>query len=141
MADPSDIRRPLPQPTPTTEPFWQGLRERRVRIQYSPSSDQWVFYPRSHAPLTLADDLEWRDISGEGTLYTYTIARRPTSPDFAGEEPQIIAVIELDEGPRLTTTLVDVAEGEIKVGMRVSPVFEDQPGGEITLLRYGPARA
>ena len=71
MADPSDIRRPLPQPTPTTEPFWQGLRERRVRIQYSPSSGQWVFYPRSHAPLTLADDLEWREIAGTGTLYTY----------------------------------------------------------------------
>ena len=141
MADPSDIRRPLPRPTPTSEPFWQGLRERRVRIQYSPSADQWVFYPRSHAPLTLADDLEWRDISGEGTLYTYTIARRPTSPDFAGEEPQIIAVIELDEGPRLTTTLVNVGEDAIKVGMRVRPVFEDQPDSEITLLRYEPASA
>ena len=141
MADLSDIRRPLPRPTPTSEPFWQGLRERRVRIQYSPSSDQWVFYPRSHAPLTLADDLEWHDISGEGTLYTYTIARRPTSPDFAGEEPQIIAVIELDEGPRLTTTLVNVAEDAIKVGMRVRPVFEDQPDSEITLLRYEPANA
>ncbi len=141
MADPSDIRRPLPQPTPRTKPFWQGLRERRVRIQYSPSSDQWVFYPRSHAPLTLADDLEWRDVSGEGALYTYTIARRPTSPDFTGEEPQIIAVIELDEGPRLTTTLVNIAEDAIKIGMRVRPVFEDQPGAEITLLRYEPASA
>ena len=139
MAGSTDISRPLPQPTPTTEPFWHGLRERRVRIQYSPSSDQWVFYPRSHAPLTLADDLEWRDVPGNGALYTYTIARRPTSPDFAGEEPQIIAVVELDEGPRLTTTLVNVAEGEIEVGMRLSPVFEDAEGGEITLLRYEPA--
>lgn len=140
MPGPTDISRPLPRPTPTTEPFWQGLRERRVRVQYSPSSDQWVFYPRSHAPLTLADDLEWRDVSGNGMLYTFTIARRPTSPDFAGEEPQIIAVVELDEGPRLTTTLVNVAEGEIEVGMRLSPVFEDAEGGEITLLRYEPAR-
>ena len=139
MADPSDIRRPLPQPTPITEPFWQGLRERRVHIQYSPSSDQWVFYPRSHAPLTLADDLEWREIAGTGTLYTYTIARRPTSPDFAGEEPQIIAVVELDEGPRLTTTLVNVAEDAIKVGMRLRPVFDDVEGAEVTLLRYEPA--
>ena len=139
MADPSDIRRPLPQPTPTTEPFWQGLRERRVRIQYSPSSGQWVFYPRSHAPLTLADDLEWREIAGTGTLYTYTIARRPTSPDFAGEEPQVIAVVELDEGPRLTTTLVNVAEDAIKVGIRLRPVFDDVEGAEVTLLRYEPA--
>jgi len=141
MADQSDqeISRPLPTPIPRTQPFWDGLRERKVRIQYSPSSDQWVFYPRSHAPLTLADDLEWREISGEGTLYTYTIARRPTAPDFADEEPQIIAVVELAEGPRLTSTLVNVNEDQIAVGMRVQPVFEDVPGAETTLLRYEPA--
>ena len=132
-------QRPLPTPIDRTQPFWDGLRERKVCIQYSPSSDKWVFYPRSHAPLTLADDLEWREISGEGTLYTYTIARRPTAPDFAGEEPQIIAVVELNEGPRLTSTLVNVEESEISVGMRVRPVFEDVPGTETTLLRYEPA--
>lgn len=131
--------RPLPTPIDRTQPFWDGLREHKVKIQYSPSSDRWVFYPRSHAPLTLADDLEWREISGEGSLYTYTIARRPTAPDFAGDEPQIIAVVELDEGPRLTSTLVNVDEHEIAVGMRLCPVFEDVPGAELTLLRYEPA--
>lgn len=131
-------QRPLPQPIERTRPFWDGLRERKVRIQYSPSSDQWVFYPRSHAPLTLADDLEWREISGAGTLYTYTIARRPTAAEFAGEEPQIIAVVELDEGPRLTSTLVNVEEDAITVGMRVQPVFDDIDE-QTTLLRYEPA--
>ncbi len=131
-------QRPLPQPIERTRPFWDGLRERKVRIQYSPSSDQWVFYPRSHAPLTLADDLEWREIAGTGTLYTYTIARRPTAAEFAGEEPQIIAVVELDEGPRLTSTLVNVEEDAITVGMRVRPVFDDIDA-QTTLLRYEPA--
>ena len=134
-----ELRPPLPTPIDRTQPFWDALREHRVKIQYSPSSDQWVFYPRSHAPLTLQTDLEWREISGEGTLYTYTIARRPTAPDFAGEEPQIIAVVELDEGPRLTSTLVNVAEDQICIGMRVRPSFEDVPGTETTLLRYEPA--
>ncbi len=139
MPDPQ-VDRPLPTPIPRTEPFWEGLRARKVKIQYSPSSDQWVFYPRSHAPLTLADDLEWREISGEGTLYTYTIARRPTAPDFDGDEPQIIAVVELNEGPRLTSTLVNVDEDAISVGMRVRPFFDDVPGTEMTLLRYEPVR-
>ncbi len=133
------LRPPLPTPIDRTQPFWDALREHTVKIQYSPSSDQWVFYPRSHAPLTLQTDLEWREISGEGTLYTYTIARRPTAPDFAGEEPQIIAVVELDEGPRLTSTLVNVAEDRISIGMRLRPSFEDVPGTETTLLRYEPA--
>lgn len=131
-------QRPLPQPIERTRPFWDGLRERKVRIQYSLSSDQWVFYPRSHAPLTLANDLEWREIAGTGTLYTYTIARRPTAAEFAGEEPQIIAVVELDEGPRLTSTLVNVKEDAIAVGMRVRPVFDDIDT-QTTLLRYEPA--
>ena len=135
---PDTPRRPLPQPIERTRPFWDGLRERKVRIQYSPSSDQWVFYPRSHAPLTLADDLEWREIPGTGALYTYTIARRPTAAEFAGEEPQIIAVVELDEGPRLTSTLVNVAEADIRVGMRLRPVFDDVDE-QTTLLRYEPA--
>ena len=134
-----ELRPPLPTPIDRTQPFWDALREHTVKIQYSPSSDQWVFYPRSHAPLTLQTDLEWREISGEGTLYTYTIARRPTAPVFAGEEPQIIAVVELDEGPRLTSTLVHVAEDQISIGMRVRPWFEDVPGTETTLLRYEPA--
>ena len=133
-----ELRPPLPTPIVRTQPFWDALREHTVKIQYSPSSDQWVFYPRSHAPLTLQTDLEWREISGEGTLYTYTIARRPTAPDFAGEQPQIIAVVELDEGPRLTSTLVNVAEDQISIGMRVRPSFEDVPGTETTLLRYEP---
>ena len=129
----------MPQPIERTRPFWEGLREHRVRIQYSPSSDCWVFYPRSHAPLTLADDLEWRDIAGTGALYTYTIARRPTAAEFVGAEPQIIAVVELDEGPRLTTTLVNVDEAEITVGMRLQPVFDDVDE-QTTLLRYEPVR-
>jgi uncharacterized OB-fold protein len=119
-----------------TQPFWDGLREHKVRIQYSPSADRWIFYPRILAPGTLADDLEWREISGTGTLYTYTVARYPTAPPWADDVPQLLAVIELDEGPRFTSEVVDVAPEDIAVGARVRPVFCDVPGTDITLLRY-----
>ena len=111
MPEPARCDRPLPTPI-DAHPTLLG-RPARTQGQdpvLALQRTEWVFYPRSHAPLTLEDDLEWREISGEGTLYTYTIARRPTAPDFAGEEPQIIAVVELDEGPRLTSTLVNVEE-------------------------------
>lgn len=128
--------KPLPEPTPVSQPFWDGLAEGKIRIQYSPSSDQWVFYPRTFAPGTLADDLEWREISGAGTLYTFTVAERPTAPPWADAVPQLLAVVEWDEGPRLSTELVDVDPDDIEVGMRVEPVFCDEDG--ITLLRYRP---
>jgi uncharacterized protein len=133
------MAKPLPVPTPVSRPFWDALREHRIRIQYSPSADRWVFYPRILAPGTLADDLEWREISGLGTLYSFTVARYPTAPPWAGDVPQLLAVVELDEGPRLTTELVNVAPERIEVGIRVRPVFCDVPDSDVTLLRYEPA--
>jgi uncharacterized OB-fold protein len=133
------MTKPMPEPTPVTEPFWNALREHKIRIQYSPSSDRYVFYPRVLAPRTLADDLEWREISGEGTLYTFTVADRPTAPPWADSLPQLLAIVEWDEGPRLSTEMVNVDPSELRVGMRVKPVFCDYPDNDITLLRYEPA--
>lgn len=133
------MEKPLPTPTPTTQKFWDGLRNREVWIQYSPSSEKWVFYPRILAPGTLVDDLEWRQVSGMGKLYTFTIARKPTAPPWNDDLPQLLAVVELDEGPRITSELVNVQEDSIRVDMRVRPVFSDQPDSDITLLRYEPA--
>ena len=131
--------KPMPEPTPATQPFWDALGRHTVVIQYSPSSDQYVFYPRVLAPGTLADDLEWREISGMGTLYTFTISERPTAPPWADSLPQLLAVVEWDEGPRLSTEMVNVDPGDLFVGMRVKPVFFDYPDDGITLLRYEPA--
>ncbi|MET7402555.1 OB-fold domain-containing protein [Dactylosporangium sp. NPDC005572] len=134
------LARPYPVPTPTTKPFWDGLAEGRIVIQYSPSQDQYVFYPRVLAPGTLADDLEWREISGIGTLYTFAVAQSPVSAHFADAIPQLLAVVEWDEGPRFSTEMVNVGTDALKVGMRVSPVFVPYPEHNITMLRYEPAR-
>jgi uncharacterized protein len=130
--------RPLPEPTPVSKPFWQGLIEHRIRVQYSPSLGRYVFYPRTLAPGTLADDLEWREIDGAGSVYTFTVAQRPTGPPWADAVPQILAVVQWDAGPRFSTELVDVHPSDVRIGMRVSPVFCDIPDAGVTLLRYRP---
>jgi uncharacterized OB-fold protein len=134
-----DFDKPMPIPTPTTQPFWDALAEHRIRIQYSPSAQQFVFYPRVLAPGTLADDLEWREISGAASLYTFTVAYRPVAPHFAAELPQLLAVAQWDEGPRFSTELVNAEPADLKVGMRLKPVFFDHPDAGITMLRYEPA--
>jgi uncharacterized protein len=105
------VTAPLPEPTPVSQPFWDALREHRILIQYSPSANRYVFYPRTLVPGTLADDLVWREIDGAGTLYTYTVARRPTGPPWAEKLPQLLAVVEWDAGPRVSTELVDIEPG------------------------------
>ena len=133
-------RPPMPEPTPVSRPFWDALREERVLIQYSPSAQAYVFYPRTLAPGTLADDLEWREISGRGTLHTFTVSGRPTAPPWADAVPQLLAVVEWDEGPRCSTEMVEVEPGDLRVGMRVEPVFCPDPESGMTLLRYRPER-
>ena len=121
------IDTPLPNPTPLTEPFWQGLNEHKILLQHCNACDGWTFYPRSHCSHCLSTDWTWREVSGAGAIYTYTIARRPTAPQFRGSEPQMMAVVELDEGVRLNTLIVSAEENELHVGQRVTPVFIAQP--------------
>jgi uncharacterized OB-fold protein len=131
--------KPFPIPTPTSQPFWDGLAQRQVRIQQCRACQSWIFYPRVICPRCWAADLDWKEIAGTGTLYTFTICRKPTHPLFADEVPQLLAVVQLDEGPRLTSTLVNVKEQDIRVGMRLKPYFDDVAGRNVTLLRYQPA--
>ncbi len=132
-----DLVKPIPRPSPTTRPFWDGLNERKVQIQRCDGCDSWVFYPRTRCPSCLSDLLIWREVSGQGVLYTYTLARQPTAPHFADETPQQLAVVELDEGVRMTSTLVNVEPSDIVIGMRLQPYF-DQVTDAVTLLRYQP---
>ncbi len=133
-----DLVKPLPVPTPTSEPFWQGLREERVTLQQCDACSHWVFYPRTRCDACLSESLTWKTVSGVGIVYTFTVARVPTAPHFEDETPQLLAVVELDVGARLTTTLVDVQPGAVTVGMAVRPVF-DHVSDATTLLRFAPA--
>lgn len=134
---PAGMERPRPLPIPVTRPFWDALARGEVLLQHCAACGTWVYYPRIRCPHCLSDDLPWERVRGTGTVYTFTIGRQPTHPAFADDVPQLIAVVELDEGPRLTTTLVEVAPEDIVVGMAVEPVFDAGDDG-ITLLRFRP---
>ena len=126
-----------PVPTPTSQPFWDALADGRVLIQRCRQCDTWVYYPRARCSACLADALTWTEVSGEGTVYTFTVARQPTTPAFAEVVDPIIAVVELDEGVRLTTSLEGVDPADVRVGMRVRPVFAEAEDG-LRLLRHEP---
>lgn len=130
--------KPLPQATPISAPYWEGLKAHEVRIQQCEEHGHWFFFPRRHCPVCASRNVVWRKVSGEGTLHTFTVTRVPTMPEFTDEMPQLLAVVELDEGPHVNTTLVGVEPAALRVGQRVRPVFDDRPGS-ITLLRYTSA--
>ena len=131
--------KPLPTPTEISAPFWNGLKEGRLTLPHCKSCGHWIFFPRRHCDKCWSQDLEWKEVKGTGTLYTYTLTRVPTLPDFADEMPQKMAVVELDEGVRINTTLIGLDEAEIKVGMRVKPVFDTVKSDGTALLRFTAA--
>jgi uncharacterized OB-fold protein len=127
-----------------TQPFWDALREERVLLQRCGACDSWVYYPRARCPRCLSGDLTWHEVSGRGHLFSFTVTHQPTTFQFADEMPQLIAIVELDEGVRLTSTLVgpvgsahdgEAQPGNLHIGTPVVPVFDHGDDG-ITLLRY-----
>ncbi|WP_420640114.1 Zn-ribbon domain-containing OB-fold protein [Candidatus Poriferisocius sp.] len=128
--------RPLPTPTPITAPYFDGLRNRRLMLQRCPRHG-YFFYPRGRCPHCLGDDWEWGELSGRGTVYSFTVDRAGHDPALAGRIPYVVALVDLDEGPRLVGNVVDCDVDAVAVGMAVEAAYEDV--GDATLLGFRPA--
>jgi uncharacterized OB-fold protein len=128
--------RPLPDPSALTQPFWAAAKERELRIQRCHACDTHLFYPRYLCTACGSDDLRWCLVSGRATVFTFTVARRPTHPALADRVPYVIAVVELEEGPKLTTNLVDIDPEDVAIGLSVQATFEDVD--DVTLVQFRP---
>jgi uncharacterized OB-fold protein len=138
MSSPSPaIPKPLPQPTPTTQPFWDAAAQRKLILPVNAAGEVY-WYPRALDPGTLTQPSGWREASGKGTVYAFTVDRRGTAPAFAADAPYVIAIIELDEGPHFTTNIVGCDIEDVQVGLRVEATYEDVGEG-VTLVKFKPA--
>jgi uncharacterized OB-fold protein len=130
-------RKPLPEPNETTRPFWEGVRAHQLRLQRCRDCHKRVFYPRVVCPFCLSEHLEWFTASGKGKVYSYTVVRRAMHPAFRVDVPYVLAIVELDEGPRLTTNIVGVVPEEVRVDMPVRAAYDDVTP-DLTLLKFEP---
>jgi uncharacterized OB-fold protein len=128
--------RPLPWPNPTTQPYFDAARRHRLVLQRCPR-DGFFFYPRSRCPSCLRSDWTWQQVSGNGRVHSFTVDRVGHVPALRKLAPYAVAIVELDEGPRMTARLVECDPDAVKVGMRVSVVFEDVE--DATLVHFRPA--
>ena len=100
----SEYKKPLPYPTPETQRFWDGCRKHELWLPFCPSCNDYFFYPRPFCPRCFSWNVDWKQASGKGTLYTFAIQYRPQAPGF--QPPYVTAIVQLDEGPRLMTNLL-----------------------------------
>ena len=105
----AEFRKPIPQPTPETQDFWDGTKAGELRLQRCTACSNVYFPPRPFCPNCASRKVESFVSSGRGKLSTYIINTRP-APGFEADAPYAIAVVELNEGPRLMTSIVGVAQ-------------------------------
>jgi uncharacterized OB-fold protein len=117
--------KPLPEITPVTKPFWDYCRAHELRMQYCTNCSEWIWYPKAWCPSCGArDGIEWRILSGNGTIYSFTVIRQviDNSPAFQPELPFVIGLVELEEGPRIYS---NVDNKDLLIGEKVSVYFDD----------------
>lgn len=134
-------KRPIPESTPETEEFWAGARRGELRIQRCNACGKAYFFPRPFCPNCSSKDVAWFTASGRGTLYSYVINYRPAY-GFQDYVPYVIAVVQLDEGPRMMTNIIGVepAPENLPIDMPVEVTWEKQDD-TITLPIFRPIGA
>lgn len=129
---------PVPVPTPTAQPFWDGTKENKIMIQWCRICDTTIWYPREFCPNCIEIDVspEWIEASGQGRIHTFSIIRQAAHPYFQEKVPYLFGVVELAEGVRMYTNfLMPVDEAEC--GLPVEPVFKEI-SEDFTIVQWQP---
>lgn len=127
----------VPAPDAVTEPFWKAAARGVLSMQRCGTCKKLVFYPRPICPNCGSQRLEWETLSGVGTVYSFSVVYRPAHPGMAQEVPYVVALVEIEDGVRLMTNLVECDPDKIEVGMEVEAVFE-KLSDEISLPLFRP---
>ena len=136
----SAYAKPLPQVTPEMKPFWDAARRHELVVQRCTGCGTHRFPARDICSRCLSRDAAWTPVSGRGSVFSWAIMHQVYHPGFAAEVPYAVVVIELDEGVRLVSNLVDCAPADIRAGMPVEVVFDDV-ASDVSLPKFRPRRS
>jgi len=129
-----------PQVTSETQPFWDGTAEGRIDLAQCSACGLIPWYPRAVCPDCQGTEFSWKTMAGTGTVYSFSVTRAGGGRAWKPHLPFVVAYVELDEGPRLLTNLVDCDPDQVTIGMEVTAVFEPTAEGP-ALIRFRPASA
>ena len=132
------MRFDLPAPEAETQPFWDAARERRLLIKRCADCGEAHFYPRPFCPSCWGEQVTWEEASGAATLYTYSTVHVNDLPPFPERVPYVAAIVELAEGPRMMTNVVDCEPDRVEVGMSLQVTYRELDE-EFTIPVFAPA--
>ncbi len=136
MTDPARREKPAPIVTPETRPFWEAAQVEELHIQRCNTCEQHYFYPRPFCPACFSQNVSWLRVSGRATLVSYVINHRPV-PGWEDDGPYAIALVELEEGPRMATNIVGIPNtpDDLLLDMPLQVCFVEQSGMKVPKFR------
>ncbi len=129
--------KPRPRPAPESLPFWEGARAHKLLLPRCNACGKFWFPPSRRCPHCLSSDFVWAETSGRGRIYSFVVFHRVYHPAFEGDVPYVVAIVELDEGPRLLSNIVGTPPDDVRCDMRVRVMFEDLD--DVTIPKFAVA--
>ena len=136
---PKAYRKPLPHIDEESRPWWEAAQRHELYIQKCRDCGDLRFHPRTLCTNCLSSSTEWVRCKGTGKIYTFTVTNQNQAAGFRDELPYVMAWVEVDEGLKMLTNIVDCPPEQVKIGMPVEAVFDDVTP-EVTLVKFRPAR-
>ncbi len=133
----SEYLKPLPRPSAESKPYWDAAREHRLVVQKCNTCGEFWFPPSQRCAHCLSDDHAWTAVKGTGTVFSFVTYQRLYHKGWDGEVPYVVAVIELDEGPRMLSAVVGIPPEKVACDMAVKVVFDDVTP-DATLPKFTP---
>jgi uncharacterized OB-fold protein len=132
-----ELPAPAPAVGPEVRPYWEATAQGRLVLPRCEDCNALIWYPRGFCPACGSSRIAWEEASGRGTVYSYTVLRRGAMGPYRGAEPYVLAYVELEEGPRVLTNLVDCEVESVAIGDPVEAVFFETGDGT-SLVRFKP---
>ncbi|MBM3946663.1 MAG: Zn-ribbon domain-containing OB-fold protein [SAR202 cluster bacterium] len=129
-------QRPTPTPTSLSKPFWEATKRGQLVMQQCTQCKEFVWTPQMACRKCLTETLEWKPVSGKGTIHTFSVIYRAANPAF--KAPYTIVVVDLEEGTRILSDLIGIDPADVRIGMKVEVEFED--AGDVGLYHFRPRR-
>jgi uncharacterized protein len=133
-------KKPLPHPAPESVPYWQAARAHRLELPHCNACGRFWFPPSQLCPHCLAADFKWTPVSGRGRVFSFVTFHRVYHEAFAQEVPYVVALVELEEGPRMLTNIVGATPEAVVCDMPVKVVFDDV-ADEFAVPKFTPVNA
>lgn len=129
----------LPTPDDASRPFWDATKAGQLLIKRCAACGRAHYYPRPFCPYCWSEEVSWEEASGRATLYTWSVVYQNDLPPFPGRVPYVAAIVDLDEGPRMMTNIVDCPFEQLAMGMALEVTFREETD-DITLAVFRPAQ-